>query len=90
MRSQRATKVPLRFDNSVYMDCGDNKEDGDSDTLGNTLEKIFSMDNMGCDGISVDVDSTVDGVKNNETWDQDVKGMEQYNKLNSYVGDETP
>ncbi|GJZ54069.1 hypothetical protein Tco_0608954 [Tanacetum coccineum] len=95
MRIQRATKVPLKFDDSVHsinntktnkrrnasknkgkgtynksVDCGDNKKEGDSDTLGNTIEKMDPMDNKGCDGIRVDVVNTDDGVKSDGTRDQ--------------------
>ncbi|GJZ67570.1 zinc knuckle CX2CX4HX4C containing protein [Tanacetum coccineum] len=48
---------------------------------------MASMDNISCDGISVDIDSTVDGVKYDVTEDHDVNGMEQCNELNSCVRD---
>ncbi|GKB59444.1 hypothetical protein Tco_0915630, partial [Tanacetum coccineum] len=112
MRSQRATKIPLKFDNTVHsinntktskrrnvtknkgqdtncksVDCGDTRDDGDSDTLGNTVKKMGSIDNISCDGISVDIDSTVDEVKYDVTEDHDVNRMEQCNELNSWVRD---
>nr|GEZ27296.1 SNARE-interacting protein KEULE-like isoform X2 [Tanacetum cinerariifolium] len=51
------------------VDCGDNKEERESDTLGNrnTVKRMDSMDNRECDGINVEEDSTVDCVKSDGT-----------------------
>ncbi|GKF19027.1 hypothetical protein Tco_0067665, partial [Tanacetum coccineum] len=63
--------------------CGDSRDDGDSDALGNYVEKMDDVDGKGCDGMSVDVDSTDEGVKKDETEDVDVNEMEQGNVQDS-------
>ncbi|GJS50338.1 RNA-directed DNA polymerase, eukaryota, reverse transcriptase zinc-binding domain protein [Tanacetum coccineum] len=61
--------------NSV--DSGIDREEGDIDALGNLVEKMVDVNDMGYDGICVDVDCTDKGVKNNGKGDEEDNGMDQ-------------
>ncbi|GKD87777.1 hypothetical protein Tco_1358931, partial [Tanacetum coccineum] len=61
MRSQKTTKIPLKF-NDFILDCGDIRDDGECDTMGDTKERMEGVDSKECDDVDGGNDSTDDWV----------------------------
>ncbi|GKA75631.1 RNA-directed DNA polymerase, eukaryota, reverse transcriptase zinc-binding domain protein [Tanacetum coccineum] len=105
MRSQRTTKIPLKFDDFIRnfyntktskkkiasknngkgtdlksVNCGDIRDDGECDTIGDTEERMEDVVGKECDDVDGGNDSTDDWVKCDGTREQSVKGMEQCNE----------